>query len=346
MHLDPRALDDAVAARRFSGVVTVHVDGRRTSARVEGLAHRAHGVPMTVDTRIAVASGSKTFTTLAVLRLVEQGRLRLDQPVRELLGDDLPLVDDAVTVEQLLDHTSGIGDYLDESTWRPTDHVLTVPAHTLTTAEAFLPMLEGHPQQHPPGARFTYCNGGFMVLAVLLERVTGETYHDVVRRLVLAPAGLTRTDFLPLDALPADAAVGYVHDDGDLANTLHLPVLGNGDGGAFTTADDVHALWLALLDGRIVSPTSVALMTRPRHDVPEEGLRYGLGLWLHRTGRALLLEGYDAGASFRSTHLVDTRTTVTVLGNSSEGAWPVVRVLAGLVDRALADAPGWPGVGG
>ena len=113
-------------------------------------------------------------------------------------------------------------------------------------------------------------------------------------------------------------------------------MLGNGDGGAFTTAADLHRFWCALLDGRIVSPASVDAMTRPRHDVPEENLRYGMGFWLHRTGPALVLEGYDAGASFRSTHLPATRTTVSVLGNSSEGAWPVIEVLAEAVDRQLA----------
>ena len=89
-----------------------------------------------------------------------------------------------------------------------------------------------------------------MVLAILLERATGGTYHDVVRRLVIEPAGLRRTGFLPLNDLPADAALGYVFNEGNLVNTLHLPVLGNGDGGAFTTAEDVHQFWLAMLDGR------------------------------------------------------------------------------------------------
>ncbi len=337
MEVDPRSLDDAVSKHAFTGVATVHVDAVRTFERVEGFAHRGYGVPMTVDTRIAVASGSKGFTALTVMRLVEDGTLQLDQEVRELLGDDLALIDDGVTVEHLLGHTSGIGDYLDEdSDWEPSHHVLPVPVHTLTTAEAFLPALEGHPQKFTPGACFSYCNGGFMVLALLLERATGETYHDVVRRHVIATAGLPHTDFLPTNALPGDAAYGYVHDEGNLVNTLHLPVLGNGDGGMFTTADDLHQFWLALFDGRIVSRDTVDLMTTPRHDVPEEGKRFGLGFWLHGTGQAPILEGYDAGASFRSTHLVDARTTVSVLGNSSEGAWPVVHTLADQIDAALA----------
>lgn len=337
MDIDTRTLDDALADAPFSGVVTIDVGDRRVLERTAGYANRPLRVPMTVDARIAIASGSKAFTAVAVMRLVEDGVLRLDQPVRELLGEDLPLVDDAATVEHLLGHTSGIGDYLDEdSDWEPEDYVLTVPPHTLTTAAAFLPLLEGHPQKFPPGERFAYCNGGYMVLALVLERVTGETYHDAVRRLVLAPAGLQETDFLPLNALPAGAATGYVHDDGDLTNTLHLPVLGNGDGGAFTTAADLHRFWCALLDGRILTRESVDTLTRPRHDVPDEGMRYGMGFYLHESAHALVIEGYDAGASFRSTHVVDSRTTVSVLGNTSEGAWPVIGTLAEAVDTYIA----------
>lgn len=337
LQVDARALDEAVAAQAFTGVVTVDVADRRVLERCEGFIHRALQVPMTPTARIAIASGSKAFTALAVMRLVEDGDLRLDLSVRDLLGGQLPLIDRGVTIEHLLGHTSGIGDYLDEDDgWEVSDFVLSRPVHTLTTAEAFLPMLKGHPQRFAPGERFAYCNGGYMVLAVLLERATTGTYHDVVQRLVLEPAGLQRTGFLPLNELPADAAMGYLANEGDLVNTLHLPVMGNGDGGAFTTADDLHRFWLVLLEGRIVSRETVQEMTRPRHDVPEEDMRYGLGFWIHRTDRAPILEGFDAGASFRSTHLVDSQTTVSVLGNSSHGAWPVIAELARVIDTALA----------
>ena len=336
LQVDPRALDAAVEAGSFSGVITVDVGDQRVLERCEGFVHRAFRVPMRPTMRFATASGGKTFTALAIMRLVEDGSLQVDQPVRALLGTDLPLVADDVTIRHLLGHTSGIGDYLDEASgWQVSDYVMSLPVHTLTTAEAFLPMLDGHPQIFPPGERFAYCNGAYMVLAIVLERVTGSTYHDVVRRLVFEPAGLEDTGFPPLNELPADAAPGYLSDNGDLMNTLHLPVLGNGDGGVFTTADDLHRFWQALLDGRIVALETLAAMTQPTHDVPEEDMRCGLGFWMHRTHPALILDGYDAGVSFRSTHLVDSRTTVSVLGNSSEGAWPVVAELARAIDAAL-----------
>ena len=101
---------------------------------------------------------------------------------------------------------------------------------------------------------------------------------------------------------------------------LHLPVRGNGDGGIYTSADDLHRFWRALTAGRIVAPETVAELIRPRYDVPSEGLRYGMGFWLHPTGPAIIMEGGDAGVSFRSSHNPQTETTVTVFGNSSDGA--------------------------
>lgn len=336
--IDSAALEAAASENAFTGVVTVHDADERTLARAFGFAHRAFAVPNSPDTQFAMASGSKTFTALAVMRLVEDGALRLDQPVREILGTDLPLIDDAVTIEHLLTHTSGIGDYLDEEAdWDVADYILTAPVHTLTTAEAFLPLVDGLAQSFAPGERFAYCNGGYIVLAIVLERITGETYHDAVRRLVFAPAGLTETDFLRSDELPGTAAVGYLFEEGSRVNTLHLPVLGNGDGGAYTTAADLHRFWRAFHAGLIVAPATVTAMTTPRHDVPDEGMRYGMGMWLHRSAPVTVMEGYDAGVSFRSTHVPASDTTVSVLGNSSEGAWPVIGVAAEAVDAWLAE---------
>ncbi|AKU17043.1 serine hydrolase domain-containing protein [Luteipulveratus mongoliensis] len=311
----------------FSGVVSVDRAGQIELANAYGLANRAYGVPNTLDTRFGIASGSKGFTALTVLSLVEQGALALSTTARSLLGADLPLIADDVTVEHLLTHTSGIGDYLDEEAdGEITDYVVGA-AHELTTTEAFLPLLDGHATKFRAGERFAYCNGGFVVLALLAERAGGVGYHDLVRERVLRPAGMARTDFLRSDELPADVAVGYLPLDGvDRSNVFHLPVLANGDGGIHTTAADLSAFWRAFFAGDIVD--SVEEVVRPRCDVPEDSRRYGLGFWLHESTDTVMLVGSDAGASFTSTHDPRTGTTRTVLSNTSLGAWPIARALA------------------
>ena len=153
-------------------------------------------------------------------------------------------------------------------------------------------------------------------------------FHELVRRRVCEPAGMHDTEFLRSDELPGRAAVGYLTIDGvSRTNVFHLPVRGSGDGGIYTTAADIRSLWSAFFAGRIVSPQWVAEMVRPRSDVPTQAMRYGLGFWLHRTGTAVMLEGYDAGVSFRTVHDPTTAVTHTVISNSSDGAWPITHRL-------------------
>jgi CubicO group peptidase (beta-lactamase class C family) len=114
---------------------------------------------------------------------------------------------------------------------------------------------------------------------------------------------------------------------------FHLPVLGTGDGGIYTTGTDVHRFWTALFAGQIVSADTVAQMVRPRSTAPYDDRRYGLGFWVHPTRDVVQLEGYDAGASFMSQHDPTVGLTVTVAGTTSEGAWPLAKALqARLID--------------
>ena len=320
---------DALAAESaFSGVVRIDRGDEVVVDKAYGLAHRGYEIPNKADTRFAIASGVKGLTALAVVSLVEDGTLELTTTARSILGADLPLVDDAVTVEQLLAHRSGIGDYYDEDVpGEITDYVLPVPVHRLVDTEAYVSVLGGYPTKFAPDERFSYCNGGFVVLALIAERASGVPFHELVARRVCEPAAMRDTAFLRSDELPGGTAVGYLAADGLRTNVLHLPVRGSGDGGIYTTAADVRAFWEALFAGRIVAREWVAEMTRPRSDSPEDDRRYGLGFWLHGTTDAVMLEGYDAGVSFRSLHDPVAGVTATVISNWSNGAWPLVPLL-------------------
>jgi len=323
------AVDALAAEGDFHGVVRVDRGGEILLERAYGLADRRHGIAMTPQHQLGIASGSKAFTALAVMSLIGDGELGLDTTARSLLGADLPLIDDAVTVEQLLAHRSGIGDYIDEeSGGEITDYVLPVPVHQLDSTEAFVPVLDGFPMAFQPGERFYYCNSGFVVLALLAERASGVTYHDLVRQRVCRPAGMAHTDFFRTDALPGSAGESYVRVGGQLrTNLLHLPVLATGDGGIYSTVADLNTFWTALFDGGIVPADVVAEMVRPRSQAPEDPRRYGLGFWLHESTDLVWLEGYDAGVSFRSVHDPGSGLTHTVIGATDAGAWPLSELL-------------------
>src|SRR6185503_1953886 len=208
-------LDAIAAANDFSGVVRIDRDGEVELAKAYGLAHRGHEIPNTVDTQFAIASGAKGLTAVVVASLIEDGSLELSTTARSVLGRDLPIIGDDVTVEHLLSHRSGIGDYVDEDAGREvTDYVLPVPVHELATTEQYLAVLDGHEPKFAPGTDFSYCNSGFVVLALLAERASGVPYHDLVRDRVCEPAGMQDTQFLRSDELPARAALGYLSLDG------------------------------------------------------------------------------------------------------------------------------------
>jgi CubicO group peptidase (beta-lactamase class C family) len=321
-------LEALAAETAFSGVV--RVDGERNEfAQAYGLAHRAFEIPNAVDTQFAIASGTKGFTALAVVSLIEEGRLALATTARSLLGEELPLIDDAVTVEHLLAHRSGIGDYLDEETDLDLNaYLLPVPMQELASTEDYLVVLDGYPAKFAPDERFAYCNSGYVVLALIAERASGVPFHELVRKRICEPAGMNDTAFLRSDELPGRAACGYVEVDGAWrTNVFHLPVRGTGDGGIYSTAADVSAFWGAFFAGRIVSTDWVRELTRPRSDA-SGSQQYGLGFWLDSSTGAVLLEGMDAGVSFRTVHVPDANVTHTVLSNTSNGAWPLARFLA------------------
>ena len=144
---------------------------------------------------------------------------------------------------------------------------MPVPVHALATTEQYLAVLDGHPTKFAPGERFSYSNGGYVVLALIAERASGIPFHDLVRQRVCAPAGMVDTEFLRSDELPGRTALGYAEIDGAWrTNVHHLPVRGSGDGGIYSTVADMSALWRAFFAGRIVPERWVRDMVRPRSD--------------------------------------------------------------------------------
>jgi CubicO group peptidase (beta-lactamase class C family) len=325
-----REVDSIAEATGFSGVVRVDRGDGIELAKAYGLAHRGFEIPNTVDTQFAIASGTKGLTAVAVASLIEDGSLDLSTTARSVLGRDLPLVGDDVTVEHLLSHRSGIGDYLDENAGLDLDdYLMPVPVHELATTEEYVAILDGNHAKFAPDERFEYCNGGYVVLALIAERTSGVSFHELVRQRVCEPAGMHDTAFLRSDELSGRAAVGYLAIDGvSRTNVFHLPVRGSGDGGIYSTVADISSFWSGFFAGRIVSTDWVAELVRARSDVPGKSMQYGLGFWLARSGSAVLLKGSDAGVSFRSGHDPLRGITHTVISNRSDGAWPIARLLA------------------
>ena len=174
-----------------------------------------------------------------------------------------------------------------------------------------------------PGEKFAYNNSGYIIVAIIIEKVTGS-YHEAVAKRVLDPAGIKDGGFFRSDDLPDNTALGYLENG--RTNVFHLPVIGTGDGGIYLTLDDVSSFWKALFAGEMVTMESVEQMTTPTH-MGDDGQGYGLGFWLKEGGDHAALVGMDPGVSFRSTYRKSTEDMYVIMSNTSSGVWPISRAL-------------------
>ena len=307
----------------FSGVLRVR--GPETIDICRGDADRANQRPNELHTRFATASVTKGFTALATMALAEAGALTLDTTVDSMVGQDLPNVDERVTIEHLLGHRSGIGDYLDENGLDNIDaHVLgSRSVHEFDTPESFVERLAIPEQREEPGTIFRYNNSGFVILSLVLERIAGG-FVTAVDTHVFAPAAMTDSGFFRADDLPGATALGYLEDG--RTNVFHLPVVGAGDGGAYTTLDDLDHFWDAVVEGKIVSKAAIDAMTAP-HSIVGAGVGYGRGFWVSTDGDHVWLEGMDAGVSVMTGFRRSSGLRYSVLSNTSGGVWPLAKLI-------------------
>ena len=247
--------DAAAAEDAFSGVLLVARGDEVLLQRAWGLADRAAGTPVTLDTRFRLGSMNKMFTAVAVLQLVEAGRLSLEGSV----GQSLPGYPNAdiakVTLRQLLTHAGGTGDIFGPA--------FDQHRRSLKTHDDYVRLYGTRGPTHPPGQAHEYSNYGYVLLGAIIERASGLAYEDYVARHVFALAGMHDTGAVPEDVDVPGRARAYTRKDGawvDAADTL--PYRGTAAGGGYSTAADLLKFARALRAGILLSPASLAEATR------------------------------------------------------------------------------------
>jgi CubicO group peptidase (beta-lactamase class C family) len=273
-----RALDAYLRRRaaggQFSGAVLVAKNGRPLLARGYGLADRTRRIANTAETRFCIASLGKMFTAVAIAQLVEQGRLSFSDAIGKYVRGFPPAVADTVTIAELLTHTSGLGDV-----------ALGTPDPPRTLA-AMLQRIARKPLRFKPGSRFSYSNDGFIVLGAIVERVSGQSYADYVRKHIFEPAGMTATairTYRPVDV--PRMAHGYmrVGSDGQPVqpgpgaprgalrdNSDHVQI-GNPSGGSYSTVTDLLAFAEALTTNKLLGSTLTKTVLAGKVDARRPG---------------------------------------------------------------------------
>lgn len=242
------AVDSLHKLGEFSGVVLLAKNGTPAFERAWGFADREAGRPNDVATAFNLGSINKLFTQIAIRQLAAEGKLHLDSTLAAAWSD-YPNADVArrVTIRQILEHRSGIsGDIFSASAGKT--------RHDLRHNRDFLELFVDGPLAFEPGTRQQYSNAGYIVLGLLVERLSGKDYYHYVHERIYVPAGMTRTAAYAVDSLPPNTALGYTAQFGATRpNRTFLPGRGSAAGGGYSTAHDLMRFLQALREGRIAA---------------------------------------------------------------------------------------------
>jgi len=252
-----REVTAAAGADEFAGTVLIARRGKPVLLDAWGPAERAFGSPCRTDTKYNLGSINKLFTRVAIGQLAQQGKLSLGDTVARHLPD-YPNAEAAkkVTIRHLIDMSSGIGDFFG-------DDFDATPKDRLRRNADFLPLFAAQPLAFEPGSNRQYSNGGYIVLGAIVEKVSGEDYHEYVRKHVYAPAGMASTDSYEADVVVPNLAEGYTNRWAGGAevgagprrrNIYSRPARGSAAGGGYSTAEDLLRFANALRGDKLLSP--------------------------------------------------------------------------------------------
>jgi CubicO group peptidase (beta-lactamase class C family) len=260
------------AEDRFAGAVMISKGRKVVFSGAYGLADREHRIANRLETRFRIGSMNKMFTATAVLQLAQAGKLKLTDPIGKYLTD-YPNKELAakVTVHHLLTHTGGTGDIFGPD--------FEKNRLALRTLDSYVALYGKRPLEFEPGARFAYSNYGFILLGVLVEKVSGASYYDYVREHIFQPAGMTRTDSFPEEQKVEGRSVGYMYnDDRWQPNDDTLPVRGTSAGGGYSTVADLANFANAVMEHKLLNAEYTELLTTGKV-AGRPGAKYAYGFF-------------------------------------------------------------------
>jgi len=314
-----RLVDGMAAEGGFSGSVCLARGDQVLLERAWGEADREAHVANRPDTRFGIASVGKMFTAVAVAQLAAEGRLRFDDPASRYVPGWLAPQARTVTIAQLLEHTSGLGDFLGRLNGEGANRRYERLEDYRALAAADTPAFE-------PGTAFRYSNVGYLVLGAIVQEVSGEPWDRYLESHVFRPAGMRATSaYRP--AAKGALAMGYMQDDDGVWSRNEGVLEGRGSpaGGSASTAGDLAAFARALRSGVLLPPALLDSLTEPRVEMAGTGRMYGRGFTVSR-GEAPRIWGHAGGFPGVGALVEvyeDRGWVLAVLSNTTDGATPV-----------------------
>lgn len=286
------SLDKLSVEDKFSGAVLLAKHDKVLFEHAYGYADHAFDVPNQVDTKFNFGSMGKMFTGVSILQLAQQGKLSLDDKlIKDLPGYPNKDVAEKVTIRQLLTHTAGLGDFFGPE-------FMDSSMAKFDTLESLLPLFVNKPLLFEPGTKWYYSNAGFIVLGLVIQHVSGESYYDYVREHIFEPAGMTNTGNWPADADVPNRALGYTtmgQPPGAPRKTNIFSLQRGGSaGGGYSTVEDLLRFAEALQGYKLLNKQYTDMEMTGSVAIPIPGAKYGFGME-DSLGNGVRIVGHDGG---------------------------------------------------
>lgn len=332
---------------QFSGVFLVKQHGTTIFSGAAGFANRAFHIPNRIDTKFDTASITKLFTAAAILQLAQEHKLSLSDYITDIVDLEGTKIPKTVTVEQLLNHTSGIHDDAEEEAGEEYSRLfIEQPNYAIRECRDFLKNFAYKEPNFAPGTDVRYCNCSFVLLGLAIEAITDGGYREYVTENVFKKAGMGNTAFLSMDSINENTAEGYTNlynKNGEVTgykkNIYSFPPQGTPDGGAYTTAEDLNLFLAALKNHVLLNKSYADLMLTAHCPYTREKEWMEIPGLYERNGYAFELlflpdrpepfciykDGQNDGVAARFNYYPKEDMTVTILSNQDCDVWKMTK---------------------
>lgn len=300
---------------QLNGSVLVSEHGKVIFKKGYGLANMEWNIPNRPDTKFRLGSISKQFTALLIVKLAEEGKLKLDVPITSYLPDYPKATGDKITIHHLLTHTSGIPNYTSFPNF------FKDQSRNPFTPQDFVKTFQDLPLEFTPGEKFNYSNSGYFLLGYIIEKISGKSYEQYLQETILTPLKMTNTGYDHSDIILKNRAAGYEKRGKTISNASYIDMsIPYAAGSLYSTVEDLYLWDQALYTNKLLSPASMDLLYKPYIRTGDEAYGYGwfLGEFANGKDKLKVIEhgGGINGFNTIISRLPADKNLVVILNNT------------------------------
>lgn len=326
----------SVTDNQFSGSILIAKNDNIIYENITGFADIDESRINNSHTSFSIASVGKVFTATLIMKFVESGRLKLNEPISNYLpGITIPNIN-KITIHHLLSHTSGLGNYMSHPEY-------SKMLNKQLQIDDIIPLITEQPLLfNEPGLRHEYSNSGFIVLGKILENLAGKKYEEILDEVILKPISMTSTKFSVDRTNDNDIAIGYRKSSpqGEWESTINFFPVPLSDGGIFTTCEDMLKFDQSLFSGKILRKETLEKMTQTQSEGEQSGfgkIEYGYGIMLDHFESQVKSAGHNGGspgynAEYRHYFMDENNYyTVVILSNHERVIRPLFFTIQSMI---------------